>query len=705
MDGALDSTQGSPADRPEIRQDLNLYPVGEGASGERIWHLHDPLANKFYQMREKDVELLALIGHKTAQEVAKVAGLMRQGSTTDEEVETLVEFLRRNNLVRGDDLQKGYYYEALAHSRERHWWELAVRNPLFFRIPLWNPDRFLDRALPYVAWVGSRSSILVFFVLGVLGIYLVQQQIDLFLATFLHFFSWSGLAVYLVALFFVKIFHELGHAFSAKRLGCRVPVIGVAFMVGWPILYTDTSDAWKIPDRKKRLRIGVAGVGVELVIAVLSLFLWAISPEGALRSVFFLLASTTWILSVLVNFNPLMRFDGYYLFSDLIDTPNLESRAFDMAKWWLREKLFGLGAEPPEEVRYGLVLFAFSVWLYRFLLFLGIALLIYGFFFKAAGLALFAVEIVFFIVMPVVRELKVWWALRDEISMNSTFGRTLVVIVVASGILFIPWQSDVSTPAILKARSSDLYLHVAGQLLKSSRKAEVLVGDTVFEFESPELSLEIEEASNRFEELSWIRASLGFDEKLRNERLIVESDLMTQRQRLHTLVEESKRLNISVPFSGRIVDRSPELMPGDWLPVGTKLATVVDSNDTRVIAYLPESQLVRVEAGMNARFYPENPEFGVRDLIVSEIEFMGTPELDNLYLASSFGGDVAVRESGSGELLTVQSYYKVYMDSVEEKLSASQVVRGVAVIDGHSVSLFSQIKRRFVAIFIRETGF
>ena len=79
MDGALDSTQGSPADRPEIRQDLNLYPVGEGASGERIWHLHDPLANKFYQMREKDVELLALIGHKTAQEVAKVAGLMRQG--------------------------------------------------------------------------------------------------------------------------------------------------------------------------------------------------------------------------------------------------------------------------------------------------------------------------------------------------------------------------------------------------------------------------------------------------------------------------------------------------------------------------------------------------------------------------------------------------------------------------------------------------
>ncbi|MBT4161746.1 MAG: HlyD family efflux transporter periplasmic adaptor subunit, partial [Gammaproteobacteria bacterium] len=667
MDGALDSTQGSPADRPEIRQDLNLYPVGEGASGERIWHLHDPLANKFYQMREKDVELLALIGHKTAQEVAKVAGLMRQGSTTDEEVETLVEFLRRNNLVRGDDLQKGYYYEALAHSRERHWWELAVRNPLFFRIPLWNPDRFLDRALPYVAWVGSRSSILVFFVLGVLGIYLVQQQIDLFLATFLHFFSWSGLAVYLVALFFVKIFHELGHAFSAKRLGCRVPVIGVAFMVGWPILYTDTSDAWKIPDRKKRLRIGVAGVGVELVIAVLSLFLWAISPEGALRSVFFLLASTTWILSVLVNFNPLMRFDGYYLFSDLIDTPNLESRAFDMAKWWLREKLFGLGAEPPEEVRYGLVLFAFSVWLYRFLLFLGIALLIYGFFFKAAGLALFAVEIVFFIVMPVVRELKVWWALRDEISMNSTFGRTLVVIVVASGILFIPWQSDVSTPAILKARSSDLYLHVAGQLLKSSRKAEVLVGDTVFEFESPELSLEIEEASNRFEELSWIRASLGFDEKLRNERLIVESDLMTQRQRLHTLVEESKRLNISVPFSGRIVDRSPELMPGDWLPVGTKLATVVDSNDTRVIAYLPESQLVRVEAGMNARFYPENPEFGVRDLIVSEIEFMGTPELDNLYLASSFGGDVAVRESGSGELLTVQSYYKVYMDSVEEK--------------------------------------
>ena len=704
MDGAV-ATNAAIVDRPHIRQDLNLYEAGEDQDGGRIWRLHDPLANRFYQLNERDVELLALVGHRSANEIAENTGSLGDQEVSEGEVIELFDFLRRNNLVKGDSLQQGIYRHTLSFSRIKNWMESAVRNPLFFRIPLWNPDRFLDMTMPYVTWMGTKASMYGLVVIGLLGFYLVGQQVDRFLMTFLHFFNLSGIFVYLIALFGVKVLHELGHAYTAKSLGCRVPIIGVAFMVGWPILYTDTTDVWKIPDRKKRLRIGIAGVSVELAIAVLALFLWAITPEGAWKSAFFLLATTTWLLSIAVNFNPLMRFDGYYLLSDLADTPNLEDRAFTMAKWWLREKLFGFNAPPPEQPRGWFVVFAFGVWTYRFLLFLGIALLVYNFFFKAAGIALFVAEIIYFIAMPIVREVKEWWDRRDNIVLNDSLKRTLAVLAAASLLLLVPWQNDVTLPSVLKAKTNDLYLHVPGKLVTLTDAAHVEKDELLYRFESPELELRIEEAKNRQEELYWMRSSIGFDDRLRSERLIVESDLRTETQKLQTLLEQVDQLRVIAPFRGRVTDRSPELMPGDWLPTGTRLASIVDEDDIQVIAYLPENQLSRIETGMTARFYPENPEYGIRDVVVSEIEYMGTPEFDSLYLASTFGGDVAVRENNQGDMLTVESQYKVRLRLTDEHAAVNQVVRGTVIVDGNSVSLFSQIKRRFVAVFIRETGF
>ena len=705
MDGAIANPNELPVASPEIRQDLNLYPVGEDAHGDPVWHLHDPLANKFYQMQERDVELLALIGQKSVQEVVDDANQFRSGNITGEEVEQLLVFLRTNNLVRGDEMQQSLYQRSLERVRQRSWWELAVRNPFFFRIPLWKPDRFLDAVLPYVSWMASRPAFFTLFVLGLLGFYLVIPQIDQFFATFLHFFNWSGLVTYLLVLLFVKVLHELGHAFTSKSMGCRVPVIGVAFMVGWPILYTDTSDAWKLPDKTRRLRIGFAGVGVELSIAVLSLFLWTVVPDGGLRSALFLLATTTWILSIFVNFNPMMRFDGYYLLSDMIGVPNMEQRSFRMAKWWLREKLFGLGMAPDEEPKRWMIMFAFSVWIYRFLLFLGIGLLVFNYFFKAAGIALFVAEIVYLIARPIFNEMKQWWQLREHMSWNGSMKRTVGAIGILLLILFVPWYSDVSAPSTYQGKSNDLYLPVPGRLIYVTENKQAGAGDLLFEFESPELSLKIQEVRHRYEELKWIRSSLGFDNRLRSETLIVESELQTQNKRLRSLVEEHGRLRVTAPFDGELVDISPEARLRDWLPSGQKLGTVVDPRDVNVTAYLAEDQLARIEEGMTATFYPDSMEFGVIDLEVRSIEFMGTPGLDNPYVASTFGGDIAVRESGRGELLTVKGHYKLKLAPVEPGLVSEQVVRGVTVIDGYAESLFDKVHRRFVAIFIRETGF
>jgi putative peptide zinc metalloprotease protein len=158
-------------------------------------------------------------------------------------------------------------------------------------------------------------------------VFLVSRDWQRFVGTFPHLFSLGALA-FGVALFFAKFCHEFGHAFMAKRAGCRVQSMGVAFMVLLPMFYTDVSDAWRVNDRRARLLIGAGGVLAELLLACIALLVWSLLPDGPARTAAFMLASATWITTLVVNLNPFMRFDGYFLLSDLWEVDNLQGRAF-----------------------------------------------------------------------------------------------------------------------------------------------------------------------------------------------------------------------------------------------------------------------------------------------------------------------------------------------------------------------------------------
>jgi len=694
---------------PEIRQELELYEAEYDIDGSPLWHLHDPIANKYFRMNDRDVQLLALFGQKESRKLQQLNDLLYHGEIDKEELEELENFLRMNNLVKADAAQLSYYETQYEKSKQQDWFATYIRKPLFFRFPLWNPDKFLDNTLPSIRWLGNKVTIYLFVLITFLGIYLFSRQVDEFFSTFQYFFSWSGIVIYILALTFIKIFHELGHAYVAKAHGCRVPTIGVALIMGWPVLYTDTTDSWKIASNKKRMQIGVAGVSVELVIASLSLFLWSVTPDGSMKSAFFLLSTTTWIMSVFVNFNPLMRFDGYYLLSDLLRVPNLESRSFNMARWWIRERLFGIGIEPPEDFRPVFVIYAVSVWIYRFFLFLGITFIVYTFFFKALGMALFVATLIQFLVLPVLREVKVWWEMRDKIKWNKHTLRTSAFVLIILGLIFIPWQTNVPVAAVLRGQIADLYVPEAGQLISMPDVAladEINEGQVLFEINSPQLERDINQATARYTELRWTQASQGFNNNLRSQARVVNSELVTQNEILRGLLQKNEQLLIRAPISGKIVDIAPDIQVGDWLPSGLKIATVVDETDRDIVAYIEEGQLDRIELGMPARFFPENIEHGVLNAFIRSIDLVAVTELDNMYQASTFGGDLAVREDENGVMNLVNSHYRIELGLNEPaRLETQQVIRGTVVIEGLPASFFSRVRKRFVAVFLRETGF
>ncbi|EFH09046.1 hypothetical protein, partial [Teichococcus cervicalis] len=414
-----------------------------------------------------------------------------------EQVAALGDFLTRNELTRTEGPLERMRLRG-ARAKRRQLGTRLLHGYLFFRVPLLRPAGFLRATLPAVRWLGSTPALLVLGLLSLLGLLLVLRRLDLFVAEAAGLVSAGGLAAFGVALLFAKLLHELGHAYVATAHGVRVPAMGVAFMLGAPLLYTETSGAWRLTRRGPRLAIGGAGLMVETALAGLASLAWALLPPGAGRDAAVLLATAGWGMTLLVNASPFMRFDGYYLLSDALGLENLHGRAFALLRWRLRETLFGLGEPPPEALSAGLrrflVLFGLATLLARASLYLAIALAVYHLFWKPLGIALLVVELGWFLARPVADELREWARRRHAFRLNGRLLATLAGTALLLAGLLLPLRGTISAPAFLDAAArGEAVVATPGRLLALPHApgSWLDAGALVARLDSPELERRI----------------------------------------------------------------------------------------------------------------------------------------------------------------------------------------------------------------------
>ncbi|MGL4454524.1 MAG: site-2 protease family protein, partial [Plesiomonas sp.] len=413
------------------------------------------------------------------------------------ELEQLLHFLRQHDLVTSGDAEQRQRYLLKAHTMRTSLWKKVLHQYLFFRIPLWRPDPLLNRCWPWLKRYGTPLLLRGFPLLLVLGLYLVSRDWVSYTHAFPHLFSLQGMVVFGMSLVIAKFIHELGHAFMAKRAGCRVQSMGVAFIVLFPLFYTDVSDAWKLKNRRSRLLIGAGGILAEILLAIFALLIWTLLPDGPLRTAAFMLSSATWITTLMVNLNPLMRFDGYFLLSDFWRVDNLQERAYALCRWRLREILFGYDHPAPETwspaMRRKLLIWGYASWIWRFFLFFGIALMVYHFFIKVVGIILMAIEIGWFIALPVMNEARIWYSMRKNAHPVKLLRSGLILVAILALLLF-PWRGSIRIPAVLEAENvSSLYAPIPAQVkaLYVTDGQLVQAGEKLLDLTSPDLDYRI----------------------------------------------------------------------------------------------------------------------------------------------------------------------------------------------------------------------
>ena len=695
---------------PALRADLQLSPAGPALDGAPQWTLADPLRGRYFKLGATAIRLLRHWPLGDAERVLQAAN-REPGTPLDAtDIDGLLRFLRGHDLITALDVEQRASYAPKAVQQRQSLWQSLLHQYLFFRIPLWRPDAFLDRTWPWLQRHGRPLLRTGLPLLLTLGVFLAARDWERFIATFPHLFSLGGALSFAIALTFAKLCHEFGHAYMAKRAGCRVQSMGLAFMVMLPMFYTDVSDAWRVNDRRSRLLIGAGGVLAELLLACIALLAWSLLPDGPTRTAAFMLASATWITTLLINLNPFMRFDGYFLLSDLWGVDNLQTRAFALCRWRLREALFGYGEPAPQSwspsLQRKLLIWGYGAWLWRAALFLGIAVAVYHMFFKLLGIFLMLVELLWFIGLPIWHEMQEWWQRREQAHPLKALWLGAALLG-GLGILLVPWRSAVQIPALLEAsRNTALYAPLPARLkqLHVQDGQQVEQGTLLLELESPDLDSRQRIGRSEIQTLQLqLRRQAGRSETIADLG-VLEQQLAEAVAQYRGLAAQRQRLMIRAPATGTVRDLLPALQKGRWLSPQSVLARLIEPGQ-RLRGYLPEEQLWRVESGAEGRFIADDPGRSALRVRLAEVDATGTPYIQLQALTSDNQGPIAVRRNAQQEAQPVQAQYGVQLQPLDALPAPSQPVRGLVILEGKGESVLGFVWRRVAALGVRESGF
>lgn len=700
----------APGDRlATLREDLELQR-GTATNGD--WLIYDPLRHRYIQIDQPTFVVLSLWKwHATASALCDHAGQVLGTPVDRAEIDRLTSFLDNHQLTDGGAGSAWRRQAALAHNRHHSPIMWLMHNYLFVKIPLVSPEPFLRLTSGLVAPFFRPLLQRLVLALGLVGLYLASREWDRFAAEARDLASISGLTEIAVVLFAVKGLHELGHAYTALRYGCRVPSMGLAFMMMAPLLYTDVTDAWRLSDRRERLAIDLAGIAVELGLACLATVAWVFLADGMARHTAFLIATTSWVMSLAINLNPFMRFDGYYILADLLRVPNLQTRAFALGRWWMREVLFGLQAACPEpmpsRLRAVLIAYAYSIWAYRLVLFTGIAVLVYGHFFKVLGVVLFLFEIVYFIGRPLAGEALVWWQLRRRIVSHWRFLIPLGALGVVCALAIVPWSSDVRIPAILEGDAiARVFPPRAGRIVAIPAVAAqtVAASDLLLRLEQPDLAHEraIALAQLSAVEMRLDRQSADLEDL--SQRQVLEGERASVRAKLDGLARQTAELDVRAPRSGTLVEVNPALHVGQWIGPKEQIALLDGSRGGRVLGYAAEDDLWRLKPQQTGRFVPDNMLAEAFDVTVTELAITGAAQIDLAELASSNGGKIEAHADVHQKLIPSTAQFLVAMAVHGSGPIPVARIRGIVVVHGVAESFFSSAWRRVLRILVRESG-
>ena len=589
-----------------LRRQSHIRAVRHVYRGE-AWHvLQDPQNGKVHRLADAAYGFFArLDGRRTVQEIwLRLCDLFPERPPSQTEILQLLAQLHDSDLILGDRMPNLVEIDRRARAEERRTLLNYVKNPLSLRFPLFDPEPLLLRT----GWIGRAM----FSMWG--GLAWILLLLTTLTQAFLHFktaqlpkleqvSTASNLAYLAVAYVVMKALHELGHGWAIKRWGGEVREFGVMMLVFFPVPYVDASQATFFANKWHRMVVSAAGIMVELAVASGAFLVWLAADPGTVRTLAYNLMMIGGISTLLFNGNPLLRFDGYFVFADFFESPNLGQRS-NQYFWYLvrRTILRDQEARPPVMApREGLCLFLYATISFAYRI-----------------MVLFLISIFLALTMPLIGTLMVVWSLFTALVMPIAKGLRYVatdpaidlirgqVILKVGGalslifaVLFVlPLPNVTDADAVLQPRNGDL-VRVQGRgfvekvLVADGQRVQA--GTVVMELSDPLVSLQRKQAEAERDDAVLQLGALPMSDQ--NGRQLWRDQVAYTEAKLADLTKREAGLIVRAEATGQVFVPNQTELPGRLVQQGEVVAVILSPGPTRWQVAIPATEARYVDAG------------------------------------------------------------------------------------------------------------
>lgn len=703
---------------PALRPDLRLFSAPAHSGGAPTWTLHDPVRARYYRIGWLEFELLSRWSLGDAQAVMNAVNGQTTLQADEEHVDALLQMLKDNELLQ---CANAIETAALIKHSEKPGRAVTARlftASMFTRRKLINPDSILNTADRLMQPVYKRFKVFIalLVVLCVVAVWaLVRHRFELH-DTLADYLSPTGFAGFFATLVALNILHEFGHGLAAKRYGCRVTDMGIAFIFMIPVAYCDTSDAWRLKSNRQRLVIDGGGLIIEALVALAAVWAWLLLPDGMLRTLAFFVAVTSLATTLLINLNPFMKFDGYFLLSDMLGMENLQNRSFATLRWRLRALILGSCEAMPcpmsDRQRRIVQLYAAGTWAYRFFLYVGIAWLVYQFWFKALGIIMMLAVVSVMIIKPVLQEaVQLASIIKDQVAGRALHRRTLtsgLLVLALLLTLVVPLPRIITSPAVITSGdTTQLFSPRSARVASINVKLDQTVakGDVIAVLDSSELHFELD---TRKRQLELLRAQ----QRQQSSRSAVASDQWIDQEDIHQAEAAINEIQVQIDSlvlrsqsDGQVVRLDEWIQPGLWLEENTVVAEIADTQSTTVRAYVSESDVGRLQRDVSSAsptFVSQRQTLDL-SLVMASISQDNIDSLADPALSVAQGG-VIPAQLLNDQWTPLQGWHIATLKP-ENDLSLTREMTGSVRFQSTPVSLVSRGFDRLYGAVLRELSF
>ncbi|MCK9275887.1 MAG: biotin/lipoyl-binding protein [Syntrophales bacterium] len=657
--------------------------------GELWYVLQDAFNQNYFRITPEAYTFIArLSSGKTVQDVwEECLEAHKEKAPSQDDVITLLSQLHAHNLLYFKNSPRNEF--IFERNREKKRKELTARifSIISIKIPLWNPDEWLSRIQPFINVLFSLKGVFLWLaVVSVGGKTIIENITEVYDQT-QGILSQSNLIFIYLALAILKCFHELSHAMITKRFGGNVPTLGIMFLVFTPLPYMDATTSWFFQHRWQRVLVGSAGMISDIFFAAIAAVVWAHTGDGLVHSLAFNIMIVGSVSSLLFNGNPLIRFDAYYILSDLLEIPNLYMRSRQQWQFWLEKYLFRVeyGMNPAEtgvEAAW-LACYAVCSLVYRIFLSIAIILFVTDRFF-ALGVVLMAIFVIGGVLLPLKKFITY---LASSPKLTKSRKRAVLISAAAGAAVFFivgmyPVSYSIRAPGIIESEEyHKIYAETEGKLEKIffANGDYVQKGDVIAVLSNYELELEVKEVKEGLYQTKIMKQKAILNSAADLKPVLEREKVL--REQLEFLKRKEKELIILASNSGVFVAPDLETMRGRWLERQTRIGTLIADGGYKFCAIVSQPKAFNL-------FREENYSNEVKLYGCAEVSFVLTDilvipyqrdELPSAALGWLGGGDISVSTDEKSGKKATEPFFEI-----QGALSMQEDQGPVALLHGRS---------------------